>query len=43
MYRELIDLIRAFDTKESKKYWINNLGVCDSIKGYLLLHFKLIG
>ncbi len=39
---DLIELIKQYETKEAKRYWINALNVSDSIKGYLLIYFNLI-
>ena len=42
MYKELLDLIKCFDSDTGKKYWINKLDVKDSIKGYLLYTLDLL-
>lgn len=38
----LIKLIEQIEGKEGKFYWIKALKVSDSIKGYLVVYFKLI-
>jgi len=40
MINQLIKLIECFDDN-NKMYWINKLHTPDSVKGYLIIHFKL--
>lgn len=40
--KDLIAIIEQLETNEAKKYWIEALGVSDSVKGRLLIHFNLI-
>ena len=40
-YKNLISLIECFE-KDSQFYWIDKLKVCDSVKGFLIVYFKLI-
>ena len=40
--QEYIELINCFDTDNAKRYHINKLKVSNSIKGFLLYHFKLL-
>ena len=41
MYNDLIELISCFP-EESRYYWIKNLKCCNSIKGFLIIHFNLL-
>jgi len=41
MYKDLIDLVKCYD-KINRYYAISILKVADSIKGYLLIYFKLL-
>jgi len=38
----LINLIASFESPEAKRYWINVLRVSDTIKGRLIVHYKLL-
>lgn len=38
---KLIDLIKQFESKESKLYWIKKLHVSNTIKGKLIYYFNV--
>lgn len=41
MYTDLIKLIKCFPDN-SKLFWIKNLYIPDSVKGYLIIYFNLL-
>jgi len=38
---EAIQMLKCFDTREAKYYWLSKLSLCDSEKGFIYLYLGL--